>query len=240
MKKLNLKSKKAKIITVSVVIILITCVCAGLNFAGNSNSKESKTISTTKSNITTTVHTTNETTTKPAETTTKKATTIKSTTQKSSSSQKQSNSSGSSKSNGNSRKKTTKKNTTTTKKQTTTKAKSYAMTKTEIRNYALDQIAKIDGTIYTPEFTKNNSGWYTPLIIEPGDSEEEIKEGIRDSVNFVYDKYANGYNVYVENSTYWYATESYDGECKEYNIPCIKVYFLYGQRYTGPPIIEAE
>ena len=231
MKRFHLKSKKAKIITVSVVIILITCVCAGLNFAGNSNSKESKTISTTKSNITTTVHTTNETTTKPAETTTKKATTIKSTTQKSSSSQKQSNSSGSSKSNGNSRKKTTKKNTTTTKKQTTTKAKSYSMTNSEIRNYALNEIKKIDGTMYVPEFTKENAGWNTPLIIEPGDSIEEIKEGIRGQIWWYNGTTKNGYNVYVENTTYWHATISSSGEMKEYNTPCIKVYFLYGQAW---------
>lgn len=245
MKRFHLKSKKAKILTISTVIVVIACLCIGLSFTGNSNSKESETVSTTKSNVTTTIHATDKNTFSSAETTRKadkttKSETDKSTTQKSSSSQKQSGSSGSSKNNS-SQKQTTKKSTTTTKKETTTKAKSYAMTASEIRNYALNEIKKIDGTIYTPEFTKDNSGWYTPLIIEPGDSEEYIKEGIRDPINFVYNGTTkNGYNVYVENTTYWYATESYDGECKEYNIPCIKVYFLYGQIYTGPPIIEAK
>lgn len=237
MRRFHLKSKKAKILTVSVIIILITCVYAGLSFAGNSNSKENEIISTTKSSTTATVHTDDTTTasldeTTNAEGTTKKEETTKSTTEKSTTTKKQSGSSGSSKSNANSQTQTTKKKATTTKKETTTKAKSYAMTASEIRNYAFNEIAKIDGTIYVPEATKENSGWYTPLIIEPGDSEEYIKEGIRDSINFVYNGTTkNGYNVYVENTTYWHATISSSGEMKEYNTPCIKVYFLYGQAW---------
>ena len=221
--------KKIIVSVLAVLIVVSSCIGIAINSKPNDDSSTNKADPSATSNITTTVHTTNETTTKPAETTTKETSTAKSTTQKSSNSQKQTNSSDSSKSNSNSQKQTTKKITTTTKKQTTTKAKSYAMTKTEIRNYALEQIAKIHGTIYTPEFTKDNSGWNTPLIIEPGDSEEEIKEGIRSQIWWYNGTTKNGYNVYVENSTYWYATESYDGECKEYNIPCIKVYFLYGQ-----------
>lgn len=237
MKEFHLKLKKSKILTVSVVIVAIVFICMGLNFTLNDKTEDNKAITTTKSNITTTVHTTAPATTSPAETTingTKETTTAKSTTQKSTSSQKQSNYSMSSKSNTNSQKQTTKKKKTTTKKETTTKAKSYAMSASEIKNYALNEIAKIDGTIYTPEFNKDNSGWYTPLIIEPGDSEEYIKEGIRDSINFVYNGTTkNGYNVYVENTTYWHATISSSGEMKEYNTPCIKVYFLYGQAW-GP------
>lgn len=237
MKKFHLKSKKSKILTVSVVIVAIFFICMGLNFTLNNKAADKKAITTTKSNVTTTIHTTDKNTVSSAETATKadettKNQTAKSTTQKNSSSQKQSGSSDSLKSNGRSQKQTTKKSTTTTKKETTTKTKSYAMTASEIRNYAFNEIAKIDGTIYVPEATKENSGWYTPLIIEPGDSEEYIKEGIRDSINFVYNGTTkNGYNVYVENTTYWHATISSSGEMKEYNTPCIKVYFLYGQAW---------
>lgn len=240
MKKFHLKSK---ILTVSVVIVAIVFICMGLNFTLNDKATDKKAITTTKSDIiTTTVHTKAPATTSPAETTTKesKKTTTKSTTQKNTRSQKQSSSSGSLKSNTNSQKQTTKKKTTTTKKETTTKTKSYSMTKSEIRNYALDQIAKIDGTIYDSEMNINNSGWNTPLIIEPGDSEEDIKEGIRGQIWWYNGTTKNGYNVYVENTTYWHATISSSGELTEYNTPCIKVYFLYGQIYTGPPIIEAE
>ena len=224
--------KKKIIISVLAVLIVVTgCIGIIVNTKSIDDNSTNKEDLSTKSSITTTVHTDDTTTASPAETTTKgDGTTNKSTTQKSSSSQKQANSSSNSKSNGNTQKKTTKKNTTTTKKQTTTKAKSYAMSASEIRNYAFNEIKKIDGTIYVPEATKENSGWYTPLIIEPGDSKEYIKEGIRDSVNFVYNGTTkNGYNVYVENTTYWHATISSSGEMKEYNTPCIKVYFLYGQ-----------
>lgn len=92
------------------------------------------------------------------------------------------------------------------------------MSASEIRSYALDQIAKIDGTIYTPEFTKNNAGWDTPLVIYPDTSESKIMEGIRSYANGVYNGTTkNGYNVYVENST------DYNGN------KVMKVYFLYGQ-----------
>lgn len=231
--------KKIIISILAVLIVVSSCVGIAVNSKSNDNSSTNKADPSTTSNITTTVHTTNETTTKSAETTTKETTTAKTTTQKSSSSQKQSGSSSSSKSN-NSQKQTTKNNTTTTKKGTTTKTKSYSMTKSEIRNYALDQIAKIDGTIYDSEMNINNSGWNTPLIIEPGDSEEDIKEGIRGQIWWYNGTTKNGYNVYVENTTYWHATISSSGELTEYNTPCIKVYFLYGQIYTGSPIIEAE
>lgn len=231
--------KKIIISVLAVLIVVSSCIGIIINSKSNDDSSTNKTDSSTTSNITTTVHTTNETTTKPVETTTKETTTAKSTTQKSSSSQKQSGASGSSKNNS-SQKQTTKKNTITSKKETTTKAKSYAMSASEIRNYALDQIAKIDGTIYDSEMNINNSGWNTPLIIEPGDSKEDIKEGIRGQIWWYNGTTKNGYNVYVENSTYWHATISSSGELTEYNTPCIKVYFLYGQIYTGPPIIEAE
>lgn len=120
-----------------------------------------------------------------------------------------------------SKKSTTKKKTTTTKKKSTekknTKPKTFAMSASEIRSYALDQIAKIDGTIYTPEFTKNNAGWNTPLVVYTSDSASKIKEGIRGKTWFYNGTTRNGYNVYVENST------DYNGE------KVLKVYFLYGQ-----------
>ena len=121
-----------------------------------------------------------------------------------------------------SKKSTTKKKTTTTKKKSTekktTKPKTFAMSASEIRSYALNQIAKIDGTIYTPEFTKNNAGWYSPEEIYLGESSSEIKQAIRENIDFVYNGTTkNGYNVYVENST------DYNGN------KIMKVYFLYGQ-----------
>lgn len=104
-------------------------------------------------------------------------------------------------------------------KPSTTKPSTFAMSASEIKSYALDQIAKIDGTIYTPEFTKSNAGWYSPEEIYLDDSEASIKEAIRQNVNFVYNGTTkNGYNVYVEQST-----NSWTGE------KCLKVYFLYGQ-----------
>lgn len=110
-----------------------------------------------------------------------------------------------------------------------TKAKSYAMTASEIRNYALNEIKKIDGTIYESEMNKNNAGWYTPVVVYPDDTEAEIKEALRMDAKGVYNGTTkNGYNIYVENTT------DYNGD------KCMKVYFLYGQVYTGPPIIEAE
>lgn len=120
------------------------------------------------------------------------------------------------------KKQSTTKKTTTTKKRTTekktTKAKSYAMSASEIRSYALSQIKKINGTIYTPEFTKGNAGWNTPLVVYPGDSASEIKEGCRSYAKFNYNSTTkNGYNVYVENS------KDINGN------KCMKVYFLYGQ-----------
>ena len=218
--------KNKMIISVLTVLIVVSsCVGVAINSKSSDDSLSKKADLSTKSNITTTVHTTNETTTKPAETTTKETTTAKSITQKSSSSQKQSNSSSSSKSNGNSQKQTTKKNTTTTKKHTTTKAKSYAMSASEIRNYALNEIKKIDGTIYESEMNKENAGWYSPLVVYPGDTASEIKQSIKNKTWVYNGTTKNGYNVYVENTT------DYDGD------KCMKVYFLYGQVYTGPPEI---
>lgn len=103
------------------------------------------------------------------------------------------------------------------------------MTATEIRNYALEQIADIDGTIYTPEFTKGNAGWYSPLVVYTDDTESEIKEHIRNKTWIYNSTTCNGYNVYVENSTDYYGEK------------VLKVYFLYGKSYSGPPIIiEAD
>lgn len=212
--------KKIIISVLAVLIVVSSCVGIAINSKLNDDSSTNKADSSTTSNITTTVHTTNETTAKPVETTTKETTTAKSTTKKNSSSQKQSGSSDSLKSNGNSQKQTTKKSATTTKKETTTNAKSYAMSASEIINYALNEIAKVDGIIYTPEFNKDNCGWDTPLVVYPGDSTSKIKEGIKGYAKGVYNKYANGYNVYVENTT------DYVGD------KCMKVYFLYG--HTGP------
>lgn len=96
------------------------------------------------------------------------------------------------------------------------------MSASEIKSYALDQIAKIDGTIYTPEFTKSNAGWDTPLVIYTDDSASEIKAGCNSYASGVYNGTThNGYNVYVEQTT-----DSWTGE------KCLKVYFLYGK--TGP------
>lgn len=98
------------------------------------------------------------------------------------------------------------------------------MSASEIKSYALDQIAKIDGTIYTPEFTKSNAGWDTPLVVYTDDSAGEIKAGCNSYASGVYNGTThNGYNVYVEQTT-----DSWTGE------KCLKVYFLYGKRYTGP------
>ena len=132
-----------------------------------------------------------------------------------------------------SKKSTTKKKTTTTKKKSTekktTKPKTFAMSASEIRSYALDQIAKIDGTIYDSGMSKNNAGWYSPEEIYLGESSSEIKQAIRENINFVYNGTTkNGYNVYVESRTDHNGTK------------IMKVYFLYGQIYTGPPIIDAE
>lgn len=109
-------------------------------------------------------------------------------------------------------------------KPSTTKPSTFAMSASEIKSYALDQIAKIDGTIYTPEFTKSNAGWDTPLVIYTDDSASEIKAGCNSYASGVYNGTThNGYNVYVEQTT-----DSWTGE------KCLKVYFLYGKRYTGP------
>lgn len=109
-------------------------------------------------------------------------------------------------------------------KPSTTKPSTFAMSASEIKSYALDQISKIDGTIYTPEFTKSNSGWDTPLVIYTDDSASEIKAGCNSYASGVYNGTThNGYNVYVEQTT-----DSWTGE------KCLKVYFLYGKRYTGP------
>lgn len=64
-------------------------------------------------------------------------------------------------------------------KPSTTKPKNFAMTATEIRNYALDQIAKIDGTKYRSDFTKDNAGWNNPLVIYTSYSESKIKQDIK-------------------------------------------------------------
>lgn len=97
------------------------------------------------------------------------------------------------------------------------------MSASEIRSYALDQIAKIDGTIYTPEFTKNNAGWWSPIEVTLDMSASEIKEAIRMDVNGVYNSTtSNGYNVYVEQGT-----DNWSGE------KVLRVYFLYG--YMGGP-----
>ncbi|HIW85459.1 MAG TPA: hypothetical protein IAA48_03095 [Candidatus Eubacterium faecipullorum] len=93
------------------------------------------------------------------------------------------------------------------------------MSASEIRNYALEQIAKIDGTIYIAEATKSNSGWDTPLVVYTDDSASEIKAGCNSYASGVYNGTThNGYNVYVEQST-----NSWTGE------KVMKVYFLYGQ-----------
>ena len=96
------------------------------------------------------------------------------------------------------------------------------MTATEIRNYALEQIADIDGTIYRSDFTKENAGWNTPLVVYTDDSESEIKEHLRNKTWFYNGTTRNGYNVYVENSTDIYGEK------------VLKVYFLYGYSYSGP------
>lgn len=104
-------------------------------------------------------------------------------------------------------------------KPSTTKPSTFAMSASEIKSYALEQIAKIDGTIYTPEFTKSNAGWNTPLVIYTDDSASEIKAGCDSYAKFNYNSTTkNGYNVYVEQTT-----DSWTGE------KCLKVYFLYGQ-----------
>lgn len=104
------------------------------------------------------------------------------------------------------------------------------MSASEIRNYALGQIAKIDGTIYDSAMSKSNAGWNTPLVIYTDDSASEIKAGCDSYAKFNYNSTTkNGYNVYVEQTT-----DSWTGE------KCLKVYFLYGQIYTGPPVIEAD
>lgn len=108
-------------------------------------------------------------------------------------------------------------------KPSTTKPSTFAMSASEIRNYALEQIAKIDGTVYVPEATKNNAGWNAPLEIYLDDTESEIKENLQNETWFYNGTTRNGYNVYVEQST-----NSWTGE------KCLKVYFLYGQYYTGP------
>lgn len=95
------------------------------------------------------------------------------------------------------------------------------MSASEIRSYALDQIAKIDGTIYTPEFTKSNAGWYSPTCITLDMSKSEIQQSIRNSLIAVYNGTTkNGYNVYVEQGT-----DNWSGE------KVLRVYFLYG--YMG-------
>ena len=97
------------------------------------------------------------------------------------------------------------------------------MSASEIRSYALDQISKIDGTIYTPEFTKNNAGWYNPTTITTDMTESQIKTAIKGSITFYNGTTTNGYNVYVEQGT-----DNWSGE------KVLRVYFLYGHRYTGP------
>lgn len=114
-------------------------------------------------------------------------------------------------------------------KPSTTKPSTFAMSASEIRNYALGQIAKIDGTIYDSAMSKSNAGWNTPLVIYTDNSASEIKERIQNKTWVYNGTTQNGYNVYVEQTT-----DSWTGE------KCLKVYFLYGQIYTGPPVIEAD
>lgn len=237
--RLNLKSRKAKI-SIIMSIILVCAVIAII--AGNAVVNPEKDANTTITEILTeqtsesttqsTTKLTNETTTQQKETETTEAkqnsdngsgSSSRSSSQKSTSS-KNSSSSGSSSS---------KKQTTTKKQSTTSKPKSYAMSTTEIRNYALEQIAKIDKTVYVPEFTKDNAGWSDPLEIYYEDSKSDIKRNIIDCAEAAYGRDnvdIKWYNVYVEESTDWSATISSSGELKEYYTPCIKVYFLYAFR----------
>lgn len=93
------------------------------------------------------------------------------------------------------------------------------MSASEIRNYALDVIDDIDGTIYVSSYTKNNAGWWSPIEVTLDMSASEIKEAIRMDVNGVYNgTTSNGYNVYVEQGT-----DNWSGE------KVLRVYLLYGR-----------
>ncbi len=101
------------------------------------------------------------------------------------------------------------------------------MSASEIKSYALDQVAKIDGTIYCSDMTKSNAGWNTPLVIYTDDSASEIKADCDSYAKFNYNSTTkNGYNVYVEQTM-----DSWTGE------KCLKVYFLYGKTIAEDTII---
>lgn len=237
--RLNLKSRKAKISIIIAIILVcaVVAIIAGnavVNSEKNANTSitEILTEETSKSTTQSTTKLTNDTTTQQKETETTEAKRQSDSGSRSSSGS-SSKKSSSSKSSSSSNSSSYKKQTTTKKQSTTSKPKSYAMSTTEIRNYALEQIAKIDKTVYVPEFTKDNAGWTSPLEIYYEDSKEEIKRNIVACAEAAYgrdDVDIKWYNVYVEESTDWSATVSSDGEVKEYYTPCIKVYFLYAFR----------
>lgn len=238
--RLNFKSRKAKIsIIMSIILVCAVVAIISGNAVVNSEKDANTSITErlTEETSESTTKLTNETTTQQKETETTEAKRQSDSGSRSSSGS-SSKKSSSSKSSSSSSSSSSKKQTTTKKQSSTSKPKSYAMSTTEIRNYALEQIAKIDGTIYCSDMTKDNSGWYSPTTITNDMTESEVKSAIRGSITF-YDKYTNGYNVYVEETKDWSATVSSNGEVKEYYTPCIKVYFLYGHVYTGPPVIDA-
>lgn len=90
------------------------------------------------------------------------------------------------------------------------KPKNFAMSKSEIISYA-NSICESKGLIYAADATKDNAGWYSPEEISKNDSASEIKEAIKQNINFVYKGTINAYKIYVEQT----------GDT-------MKVYFLYG------------
>ena len=97
---------------------------------------------------------------------------------------------------------------------TTSKPKDFAMSPEEAMAYARS-VCEARGLKWQELYTKDNVGWNVPATIGIEDTEEQIKENIRGSINCTYHKYATEYKIIIESCKDAVGNDAY------------KMYFLY-------------
>ncbi|MGN0561697.1 MAG: Ig-like domain-containing protein [Candidatus Fimenecus sp.] len=97
---------------------------------------------------------------------------------------------------------------------TTSKPKDFAMSPEEAMAYARS-VCEARGLKWQELYTKDNVGWNVPATIGIEDTEEQIKENIRGSIDCTYHKYATEYKIIIESCKDAVGNDAY------------KMYFLY-------------
>ena len=98
---------------------------------------------------------------------------------------------------------------------TTSKPKDFAMSPEEAMAYARSVCENERGLIWLDDFHKDDSGWNVPATIGIEDTEEQIKENIRGSIDCTYHPAAKYYKVYIETCKDAVGNDAY------------KIYFFY-------------